>query len=50
MMDQLDGWMTGQMDGWMHGWMEGGLKTDSDDFELKKARFDSPKSRMGKRL
>ena len=39
-----------QMDGWMHGWMEGGLKTDSDDFELKKARFDSPKSRMGKRL
>ena len=44
------GWMDDWTDGWMDAWMEGELKTDSDDFELKKARFDSPKSRMGKRL
>ena len=50
----MDGWMTGDgpvgwMDDWTDGCMEGGLKTDSDDFELKKARFDCPKSGMGKR-
>ena len=50
----VDGWMTddapvGWMDDWTDGCMEGGLKTDSDDFELKKARFDCPKSGMGKR-